>query len=266
MILDETINAKDAWLKQVKHHKKRLKGLPRISFNPNAGNVEHNISMINKMLGSGEMLSNNPISGPFGGDVGASTNAGEGMSMGESLHENMIDELDPNLSKFLISNLDLIDSNDFSTLYDLITASITESELTEALILAGIDPLPYMSDIPNSYASKCNYIHEITIPGNIKRIGDFAFYDSSSLEGIDVEEGCIYIGEFAFEACPELTDVYLPSTIRTLDVKCFANCPSLAEIMFAGTIDQWKLINISRSAFNNSPVIGVKCADGVYEF
>ena len=80
------MNAKDAWLKQVKYNRKRLKGLPRVGFNPNAGNVEYNISMMNKMLNVGE-LSNNPISGPFGGDVSAPAGEGAGMAMGESLDE-----------------------------------------------------------------------------------------------------------------------------------------------------------------------------------
>lgn len=37
--------------------------------NPDAGNVEHNIEMFNKMNSPVDGPSNNPISGPFGGDV-----------------------------------------------------------------------------------------------------------------------------------------------------------------------------------------------------
>lgn len=80
------MNAKDAWLKQVKYNRKKKKGLPYVGFNPNAGNVEHNIKMFNHMNDIGD-LSNNPISGPFGGDVSAPAGDGAGMSMGESLNE-----------------------------------------------------------------------------------------------------------------------------------------------------------------------------------
>lgn len=67
LILDE--NAKDDWMKLVKKHKKRQNGLPALStLNTNAGNVEHNVSMFNKMTSSTEGPSNNPISGPMGGD------------------------------------------------------------------------------------------------------------------------------------------------------------------------------------------------------
>jgi hypothetical protein len=37
--------------------------------NPDAGNVEHNIEMFNKMNSPVDGPSNNPVSGPFGGDV-----------------------------------------------------------------------------------------------------------------------------------------------------------------------------------------------------
>lgn len=44
--------------------------------NPDAGNVEHNIAMFNKMNSPVDGPCNNPVSGPFGGDV--STGAGMG--------------------------------------------------------------------------------------------------------------------------------------------------------------------------------------------
>lgn len=43
-------NAKNDWLKIVKKHKRKQKGLPALSnLNTDAGNVEHNISMFNSM-------------------------------------------------------------------------------------------------------------------------------------------------------------------------------------------------------------------------
>lgn len=83
LTLDE--NAKDDWIKLVKKHKKRQKGLPALStLNTNAGNIEHNVSMFNKMNSPADGPSNNPISGPFGGAV---SSGGEGVAMGESLTE-----------------------------------------------------------------------------------------------------------------------------------------------------------------------------------
>lgn len=49
-------DAKSAWMRQVKKHKKRQHGLPALStLNPNAGNVEHNINMFNMMQPEGSI-------------------------------------------------------------------------------------------------------------------------------------------------------------------------------------------------------------------
>lgn len=56
-------NAKNDWLKLVDRHKKRQKGMPALStLNTDAGNVEHNIAMFNKMQGA-EAPSVNPVNG-----------------------------------------------------------------------------------------------------------------------------------------------------------------------------------------------------------
>ena len=45
--------------------------------NPDAGNVEHNIEMFNKMNSPIDGPCNNPVSGPFGGDIGCGEAMGE---------------------------------------------------------------------------------------------------------------------------------------------------------------------------------------------
>ena len=259
--LDETINAKDAWLKQVKHHRRRLKGLPRIGFNPNAGNVEHNISMMNKILGSGEMLSNNPISGPFGGDVSAPAG---GASMGESLNEAAYDiiQMSKAMENFLSKNMQLIDDNDFEQLYSKLQNG-DESELTAVLLSAEIDPLLYMTGVPEYYAVELD-LEDITIPSNILGIDNYAFNSCHSLKTVKIEEGCDWIGENAFENCSELADLYLPSTLTMLQKRCFANCPKLVNIIYAGTVKDCEKISIYLTAFDNIGTNEIKCSDDIY--
>ena len=60
---------------RAKKHAKKQRGIT--TLNPDAGNVEYNIGMFNKMSGAVEGPSNNPVSGPFGGNVG-----GDGMGEG----------------------------------------------------------------------------------------------------------------------------------------------------------------------------------------
>ena len=87
--------------KRAKFHRKRQKGLPALStLNPNAGNVEYNVAMFNHMNTPAGGFTNNPISGPMGGDVSAPAASG---GMGEALatkieesamtREQMISEL-----------------------------------------------------------------------------------------------------------------------------------------------------------------------------
>ncbi len=57
--------------KRAKQQKKHGTGLsPFCTLNKDAGNVEHNIMMFNKMSSPVEGISNNPVSGPHGGEVG----------------------------------------------------------------------------------------------------------------------------------------------------------------------------------------------------
>lgn len=65
--------------KRAKAHKKKLRGIT--TLNLNAGNVEYNVSMFNKVNSPIEGPCNNPVSGPFGGDVGG------GEAMGEAVEK-----------------------------------------------------------------------------------------------------------------------------------------------------------------------------------
>lgn len=77
--------------KRAEHHKKRQRGLALSYLNTDAGNVEYNVAMFNKMNSPIDTPINNPISGPFGGDVNAP--AGEGTAMGEGLENSNIESL-----------------------------------------------------------------------------------------------------------------------------------------------------------------------------
>lgn len=92
VLLDE--NAKNDWLDLVKKHRKKQKGLPALSvLNKNAGNVEHNIAMFNKM-NSGEQLDVNPMNGTTSEPAG----------MGESIE---LKESDMNEEKVILEYHDL---------------------------------------------------------------------------------------------------------------------------------------------------------------
>ena len=254
-MLDEELNAKDAWLKQVKHHRKRLKGLPRVGFNPNAGNVEHNINMMNKMLGS----SNAPIMNPINGQISADSAS---ISIGESLNESAY-LMHPSIEKLIQENIDLIDTGNFELIYSKISGPDV-AELTKVLLAAGINPIDYLIDIPADYACMLD-IKELFIPRTIKTINECAFYSCHDLEIVEIEEGCQYIGDNAFTDCPKLTEVYLPSSLEELGDQVFKDCTHLVEIIYAGTISDWLATAEGWHCFSNCLCNAIKCSDGIYE-
>lgn len=57
-------------------------------------------------------------------------------------------------------------------------------------------------------------IKEMHIPGNIKRIGNFAFEGCSNLECIYLSEGIEEIGHGCFGICESLKDITLPASVK----------------------------------------------------
>ena len=259
------MNAKDAWLKQVKFARKKKKGLLYVGFNPNAGNVEHNISMMNKMLNVGE-ISNNPISGPFGGDVNAPAGDGAGMAMGES-YTPSLNSLSPELKLFIEENIEYIEHNQFKDLYEMLTNDIAPvEELTDILLGAGIDPLPYFERyLPSGYAMGLS-IEEIEIPGNIQMIQSYAFYGCEKLVKADIMHGVEYIGEEAFCDCYNLKEVNLPKSLLEIYRGAFCECPNLKNVYYHGTMEQFSKVKLPfiSSINKGSDFDCIQCVDGKY--
>lgn len=256
-------DTRDDWLALVRKHRKKLKGLPRVGFNPNAGNVEHNIAMFNKMH-SGEPISVNPISGPFGGDVSAPV--GGGMSMGEALerkaYQRTHDKISPELALYIHEQGPYIDANNFDAVYEMLSSDVgTADQLTDIFLTADINPLPYFERyIPSHYASGLN-ITEVEIPSNIVQILPYAFYACSLLSKVDIEQGVEYIGEEAFFDCFNLVDVNLPNSILSLERACFAECWQLRDVYYHGTKEQFSKVRLN-NINQGSDFKTIHCLDG----
>lgn len=86
--------------KRAKMHKKKQRGWPALMrINKNAGNVELNNSIFNHISNVGD-LSNNPISGPFGGDVSAPTAMGESLDLPSIENSDITYNIDSSLGYF----------------------------------------------------------------------------------------------------------------------------------------------------------------------
>lgn len=73
-------------------------------------------------------------------------------------------------------------------------------------------------------------LKEITVPGNVKKIGARAFSFSVKLKKVIIEPGVEEIGESAFENCDELETVVLPESVTSIGANAFFSCEKLKKI------------------------------------
>jgi len=107
-----------------------------------------------------------------------------------------------------------IKNNDFDGAFGLCKHAQQRAVLAMGLTGAGIDFLKYMKEIRPAMFRYASTITSIIIPGNIKKIGDFAFF-GSSLQSVQLEPGVEEIGDGAF-AQTDVKEINLPSSIKSL--------------------------------------------------
>ena len=81
------------------------------------------------------------------------------------------------------------------------------------------------------------------IPDSVTSIGEWAFYDRSSL-----------------------TSIVIPDSVTSIGEGVFCDCSSLTSITFRGTMEQWKQIAFAGDNWNKGvPAKVVHCTDGEVE-
>ena len=64
----------------------------------------------------------------------------------------------------------------------------------------------------------------------LRKIGNWAFYNAHELQHLDIPEGVTEIGDGAFYGCTYLEDMTLPASIQAIGDNCFALCAKLTKI------------------------------------
>ena len=95
--------------------------------------------------------------------------------------------------------------NDFDAIYNKIDDSYLSSAFTALLLKNNINPLEYMSYVPNSFMLEID-IEDFVIPNGIKKIKWFAF-SWCDFKSITIPKSVEIIEDSAFSNC-EITDVY----------------------------------------------------------
>ena len=77
-------------------------------------------------------------------------------------------------------------------------------------------------------------IEKIILPSTLTTIGQYAFYDCTSLQTVTFEKGSRLktIEESAFEDCTELTSIEIPASVETIEDSAFKGSSKLATVTF----------------------------------
>ena len=149
--------------------------------------------------------------------------------------ENKIKKL---IFKFIKEHEEEINLNKFEDLYmDLnknYTALKVISTFTQVLLDAEINPIPYLTDIPRSFAAYLT-LDKVVLPESVYTIGNHSFYNS------------------------QINELYLPhSLIEILDDAFFTS--RINKIIYNGTKDEFYAIRGRDAGYLDAARI--ECKDG----
>ena len=161
--------------------------------------------------------------------------------------------LTKNLKEFLEKNIELIEENKFDELYKKAETDLYFSQsigtLTRTLLVANIDPIEHLSEIPYCYLygdskitkfvipdkiefvnsetfANCSQLHDVIFGKDVSVIYYGAFENCTELTNVTLNEGLLEIGQYAFRNT-NIEKLRLPTTLRDIDVQAFPELVTL---------------------------------------
>lgn len=93
-----------------------------------------------------------------------------------------------------------------------------------------------------------------TNANTLKSIGEYTFYDCTSLNGIVLGDNLETIGQYAFYRCESLEEIIIPAKITTIEGSTFHYCSSLKKVEIANNS---QLTDIEDYSFASCPKLAL---------
>lgn len=107
--------------------------------------------------------------------------------------------------------------------------SIGDCAFQDCTLLTNVT-LPNNLNSVGKYAfSRCN-VASITIPGSLKIMANYMFYNCKNLKSVVLEEGVENTQDHTFENCSELQQITIPSTLKVFNTWVFGYCAKLSYV------------------------------------
>lgn len=94
----------------------------------------------------------------------------------------------------------------------------------------------YSSSSKAPWAPISNLIKQVTIEEGATSIGNYAFYQCSSLETVSFPSTLTSIGSYAFNYCTSLETVSIPNALTSIGSYAFSYCASLETVSFPSSL------------------------------
>ena len=100
--------------------------------------------------------------------------------------------------------------------------------------------------IPNYICAYLQEITEINIPNSVTTIGEYAFYNCTSVNSVTFGNSVNSIGAYAFSGCESITAIEIPNSVKVINQYAFYNSTELTSITLGNAIT-----DIGYCAFHN---------------